>query len=105
MTHAGTPAEGVRKEAGRTFQATRRELGQVIEGLGLGDLSDSARITEGVGADAIEGLVEQARPDLLVLGTPGLSGVKRLFPGSDAQQLTGSLDIDVPAEPPIGSFQ
>jgi len=100
MTYAGVPPERVHEEAEREFQSTRRDLGRFLQGLGLGDLSYSARIIEGVGADALAGLVEQARPDLLVLGTRGLSGVKRLFLGSVAQDLMGSLKIDILAVPP-----
>lgn len=100
MTHAGIPAERVHEEAEREFQSTRRELGRFIQKLGLGDLSYNARIIEGVGADAIAGLIEQALPDLLVIGTRGLSGVKRLFLGSVAQELMGSLEIDILAVPP-----
>lgn len=100
MTHAGIPAERVHEEAEREFQSTRRELGRFIQGLDLGDLNYNARIIEGVGADAIAGLVEQAKPDLLVIGTRGLSGVKRLFLGSVAQELMGSVEIDVLAVPP-----
>lgn len=100
MTHAGISAERVHEEADREFQSTRRELGRFIQRLDLGDLSYSARIIEGVGADAISGLVEQARPDLLVIGTRGLSGVKRLFLGSIAQELMGGLEIDVLVVPP-----
>lgn len=100
MTHAGIPAERVHEEAEREFQSTRRELGRFIQRLDLGELSYSARIIEGVGADAIAGLVEQAKPDLLVIGTRGLSGAKRLFLGSVAQELMGSLEIDILAVPP-----
>ncbi|MCC5970923.1 MAG: universal stress protein [Pararhodobacter sp.] len=100
MTHAGIPAERVHEETEREFQSTRRELGRFIQKLDLGNLSYSARIIEGVGADAIAGLAEQARPDLLVIGTRGLSGVKRLFLGSVAQELMGSLEIDILAVPP-----
>jgi len=100
MTHAGIPAKRVHEEAEREFQSTRRELGSFIQGLDFGDLSYNARIIEGVGADAIEGLVEQAKPDLLVIGTRGLSGVRRLFLGSVAQELMGSLEIDILAVPP-----
>jgi len=100
MTHAGIPADRVHEEAEREFQSTRRELGRFIQRLDLGDLSYSARIIEGVGADAIAGLVEQAKPDLLVIGTRGLSGVRRLFLGSVAQELMGSLEIDILAVPP-----
>ncbi|WP_244606486.1 universal stress protein [Arsenicitalea aurantiaca] len=100
MIHAGIPAERVHQEAEREFQSTRRELGQFIQGLDLGELNYNARIIEGVGADAISGLVEQAKPDLLVIGTRGLSGIRRLFLGSVAQELMGSVEIDVLAVPP-----
>ncbi|MCC5976119.1 MAG: universal stress protein, partial [Rubellimicrobium sp.] len=100
MTHAGIPAEQVHEEAEREFQSTRHEPGRFIQGLDLGDPSYNARIIEGVGADAIAGLVELARPDLLVIGTRGLSGVRRLFPGSVAQELMGSLGVDILAVPP-----
>ena len=100
MTHAGVSAERVHEEAEREFQSTRRELGRFIQGLDLGKLNYNARLIEGVGADAIAGLVEQAKPDLLVIGTRGLSGVKRLFLGSVAQELMGSVEVDVLAVPP-----
>ena len=100
MTHAGIPVERVHQEAEREFQSTRRELGRFIQGLDLGDLNYNARIIEGVGAVAISGLVEQAKPDLLVIGTRGLSGIRRLFLGSVAQELMGSVEIDVLAVPP-----
>ena len=100
MTHAGIPVERIHEEAGREFQSTRRELGSFVQGLGLGDLNCNARIIEGVGADAIAGLAEQAKPDLLVIGTRGLSGIRRMFLGSVAQELMGSVEIDVLAVPP-----
>lgn len=100
MTHAGIPVERVHEEAEREFQSTRRELGRFVQDLDLGDLNYNARIIEGVGADAIAGLVEQAKPDLLVIGTRGLSGIRRLFLGSVAQELMGSVEIDVLAVPP-----
>ena len=100
MTHAGISPERVSDEADREFQTTRREVARFLQTLGLGDLSYSARLIEGMGAEAIAGLVAQARPDLLVLGTRGLSGVKRLFLGSVTQELMGSLEIDILAVPP-----
>jgi universal stress protein E len=100
MTYAGVPAERVHEEAEHELQATLRELAVFIQGLGLGDRVGGARVIEGIGADAIAGLVEQARPDLLVIGTRGLSGLKRLFLGSVAQELMTSLEIDILAVPP-----
>jgi nucleotide-binding universal stress UspA family protein len=100
MTHAGIPAAQVEAEAEREFQATRRDLARFLETLGLEDLPCSARLIEGTGAKAIAGFVAKSRPDLLVLGTRGLSGVGRLFLGSVAQELMGSLEIDMLAVPP-----
>lgn len=102
MTRAGIPVEHTREEAEREFRTMRHELGRFVERLDLGDLNYGARIIEGIAADAIIGLVEQARPDLLVIGTRGLSGVKRLFLGSVAQELMGSVEVDVLAVPPQG---
>ncbi len=100
MNFAGIPPERVQEEAERDFMATRRDVAQFLDGLALGDLRYGARIVEGAGAEAIAGLVAQARPDLLVLGTRGLSGAKRMFLGSVAQELMDSLEIDVLAVPP-----
>lgn len=100
MTYAGIPAERVHEEAEREFESTRRDVAQFIQNLDLDGLAYHARIIEGIGTEAIAGLVDQAKPDLLVIGTRGLSGVKRLFLGSVAQDLMSSLEIDVLAVPP-----
>lgn len=77
-----------------------RALEMFLQRLGLGGLNHGTRLIEGVGADAIAGLVEQAGPDLLVIGTRGLSGIQRLVLGSVAQQLMDRVEIDVLAVPP-----
>ena len=100
MIHAGIGSDRVREEAEREFQATRRELSRFIQEIGLGEFDYGARIVEGSGATAIAGVVEQAAPDLLVIGTRGLTGVKRLFLGSVAQELMSSIEIDILAVPP-----
>jgi universal stress protein E len=100
MAHAGISADRIHAEAEREFEAARREVARFIHGLDLGGLNYTARLIEGVSADAIAGFVEQALPDLLVIGTRGLSGVKRMFLGSVAQELMGSLEIDMLAVPP-----
>lgn len=99
--HAIGEEERTRDAHLRQFQSTRRELGRFIQGVDLGDLDCSARIIiiDDADADGIAGLVEQAKSDLLVIGTRGLSGSERLFLGSVAQELMGSLEIDVLSVP------
>lgn len=104
MTHAGVPPERIHAEAEREFQSAQRELAGFVQRLGLGDLPCHARIIEGIGADAIAGFVEQSKPDLLVIGSRGLSGARRLFLGSVAQDLLGSLETDILAVPPDMPF-
>lgn len=100
MTYAGIAKERVNEEAEREFQDTRSDVARFIQELSLDTLSYRARIVEGRGAAAIAGVVDQAKPDLLVVGTRGLSGVKRLFLGSVAQELMSNLPIDIFAVPP-----
>jgi universal stress protein E len=102
LAHAGVAPDKVQLEAEREFQSTRKDLAQFMQGLGFADMAYHARIIEGVGADAIAGLVERDKPDLLVIGTRGLSGVRRMFLGSVAQDLMSSLTIDILAVPPQG---
>jgi len=99
MTYAGVAEERVREEAEREYQATRRKITHFIEALGFDNVRYSVRIIEGLGAAAIAGVVEQAKADLLVIGTRGLSGVKRVFLGSLAQDLMSRLEIDILAVP------
>lgn len=101
MTYAGVAEKRIKEEAAREFQTTRQELARFIEGLGLSGVPHRTRIVEGLGASALAGVVEQGKADLLVIGTRGLSGVKRLFLGSVAQDLMSSLEIDVLAVPPL----
>lgn len=99
MNHAGLSTLRVHEEADKELRSVRSDLEQFIQEAGLGDLTYTTRIIEGVGSDAIADLVEQSSPDLLVLGTRGLSGVKRLFLGSVAQDLMGCVNVDVLAVP------
>lgn len=100
MTYAGITSDRVSVEAEREFQTARRDVARFVHDLGIGDPPCHARLLEGLGASAITGFVAQARPHLLVIGTRGLSGTKRLLLGSIAQELMGSLSVDILAVPP-----
>lgn len=100
MIDAGLPPLHVIATDEARFQEQRRAVDQFLEEYRLGDISDHVSLVEGAAASAITALVGRARPDLLILGTRGQSGVGRLLLGSVAQELMGSLEIDILAVPP-----
>lgn len=101
FVHAHEPSGGRDdEETGQDPNPTHHEVMRFIQELGLESVRCSVRLVAGPPAQAIAGAVEDAKPDLLVLGTRGLSRVKRLFLGSVAQELMGGLEIDVLAVPP-----
>lgn len=87
-------------EAERTRAA--QELDAFLAKHGLADLSHRVLLREGRAAPEIRNLVSELEPDLLVLGTKGLTGVKRAALGSVAESLMRSVPCDVLAVAPSG---
>ena len=50
-------------------------------------------------AETIRSEVREARPDLLIVGTQGRSGIEKFFLGSVAEELLKLSDVDVLAAP------
>lgn len=100
MIYAHAPEKRVKEEADREFRAIQRDFAHFVQGLGFEDLDYSMQVVEGLGGEPIADVVKQEKADLLVIGTRGLSGVKRLLLGSVAQELMGSLETDILAVPP-----
>src|SRR3546814_107932 len=73
----------VAEEAARA----RRELTSFVSGLDLDGLRYDVRLEEGQTFYAIKQAIECERPDLLVLGTRGLTGTKRVLLGSVADEI------------------
>jgi len=59
------------------------------------------RVREGVPMEVIGAAVKDGRPDLLVIGTHGRSGLSRALLGSVAEGVLKSVEVDVLAVPPI----
>ena len=66
----------------------------------LADFGDRVLLREGRVASEIRSLVSELEPDLLVLGSRGLTGVKRAALGSVAESLMRSVPCDVLAVAP-----
>ena len=60
------------------------------------------RVEEGGAFEVISRVVEETRPDLLVIGTHGRSGLLKVLLGSVSEEVLRSLDVDILAVPPAG---
>jgi nucleotide-binding universal stress UspA family protein len=58
------------------------------------------RVREGTPIEVIRAAVQSSRPDLLIIGTQGRSGLPRVLLGSVAEEVLKSVEVDVLAVPP-----
>jgi nucleotide-binding universal stress UspA family protein len=59
------------------------------------------RVEEGPAFEVIARAVEEIKPDLLIIGTHGRSGLAKVLLGSVTEQALRSLDVDILAVPPV----
>lgn len=100
MGWAGVREETVTKYSANWAQEAREQLHQFLQSI---DLSDSVRnivLEEGPPFVAIKKVVERLRPHLLVIGTRGYTGLRRLLLGSVAERILSEIECDVLAVPP-----
>jgi universal stress protein E len=103
MVYAKAERERVDEYAAREAAEARRKLTAFVAGLGLEGVSHDIRVEEGPAFDAIRTAVDRDRPDLLVIGTRGLTGVKRVLLGSVADAVLRTLECDILAVPPASA--
>jgi nucleotide-binding universal stress UspA family protein len=82
-----TPEAGAIYTAPEIGQAMLEDLEQLAGELRQRGIQSRAILTEGPVADAIEQLVQQEKPNLLVIGTHGARGLERLILGSTAEAI------------------
>ena len=63
----------------------------------------SLRVEEGRPLEVISRAVREIRPDLLIMGTHGRSGLLKALIGSVTEEALRSLDVDILAVPPLRS--
>ncbi|MBV6418558.1 MAG: hypothetical protein CMLOHMNK_03466 [Steroidobacteraceae bacterium] len=85
---AAAYAENWSREAQARLQGFLREVG-------LATLPIEQQIERGPPFDAIRNAVEKRAPQLLVIGTRGLSGLARVFLGSVAERVLRDVDCDI----------
>jgi nucleotide-binding universal stress UspA family protein len=80
--------------------AAQSELAAFVVTNDLGKQPWSLRVEEGSPMEVIARIVSEVRPDLLVMGTHGRSGLLKVLIGSVTEEALRSLNVDILAVPP-----
>lgn len=100
MLYAGIQRERFEKHIAEEAADTRRRLAEFVAGLGLTDLNPTLHLEEGQTFQALSDVAARVQPDLMVIGTRGLTGAKRILLGSVADAVLRGIDCDILAVPP-----
>jgi len=100
MIYANIEREKIEQYVADEASETLRLLSNFVAELKLGTLHYSIRLAEGPAFRSIKGFVDREPPDLLVIGTRGLTGVKRVLLGSVADAVLRGIECDILAVPP-----
>jgi nucleotide-binding universal stress UspA family protein len=80
---------------------TGTELAAFVRGEDLQVEDWALLVREGTPIEVIAATIKDVRPDLLLIGTQGRSGIPRVLLGSVAEQVLRSVEVDVLAVPPV----
>lgn len=99
MSYQGAPSDQIRREVAAEREALRRRLRRFIADCDPALRADAV-VVEGDAPGALQRAVTHRRADLLVVGTLGASGFRRLILGSIAEAVLARASVDVLAVPP-----
>jgi universal stress protein E len=102
MVRSGVSQDSIDEYVRSERKLVMDELARFVVSNNLAVPGHSVRIVEGRPFDAIADAVKELRPDLLVMGTHGRSGIVRALLGSVTEEALRSLDMDILAVPPLG---
>lgn len=100
MSFAGLQRESIDEYVASERLRATDELVAFLEANEFADQRWSRRIEEGRPFEVISRLVEAMKPDLLVIGTHGRSGIAKALLGSVTEEALRSLNVDILAVPP-----
>lgn len=100
MTYAGIEREAVEDHVARERNTAEQALKDFLAEQDLQGLHYEVRLLEGPVFHSIHKIAEQEKPDLLVIGTRGLTGASRMLLGSVADAVLRDTGCDVLAVPP-----
>jgi universal stress protein E len=93
MGWAGVQEVAVDEYSASWAREAREGLQRFLQSIGVGGAEQNLLLEEGPPFLAIKRVVERLRPHLLVIGTRGHTGFKRLLLGSVAERVTGAKKV------------
>ena len=100
MSYAGVEQEQIRDHVEQSAAAAATRLGATLAGIDLGATPCETRVLEGAPSEVIRRACDAAPADLLVIGTRGATGLRRVLLGSVADEALRNAACDVLAVPP-----
>ncbi|WP_262297857.1 universal stress protein [Microvirga sesbaniae] len=101
MFYAGLDSDTIDRYVADERVRAARELAEFLEANGLDDHEKPVRmVEEGAPFQVISAAVEQVKPEVLIIGTHGRSGIAKALLGSVTEEVLRSLDVDILAVPP-----
>jgi nucleotide-binding universal stress UspA family protein len=102
MFVAGIDRAAIENYVGGERQRATDDLTSFLNDNGLS--SSRIRVEDGGAFEIISRVVEDMKPDLLVIGTHGRSGLLKMILGSVTEEALRKLDVDILAVPPVRSL-
>ncbi|MDF3937033.1 universal stress protein [Pseudomonas citronellolis] len=100
MQYSGVSEERIDEFVGTETRQAVDEFKAFLRDQQLEPWVDEQLVAVGLPGNVLERLAEKHRPDLLVMGTRGMGGVKRALIGSVADYALRELDCDILVVPP-----
>jgi nucleotide-binding universal stress UspA family protein len=101
MFYAGLSRDAIDAYVADERLRAESELAAFQDSHGFCDQGWLTRVEEGAAFDVISATVERSKPDVLVLGTHGRSGLAKMLLGSVTDEALRSLEVDILAVPPV----
>jgi nucleotide-binding universal stress UspA family protein len=99
ISAAGVQQASIDEYVASERQTARDELTAFLAAHGI-DVPSLLRLEEGEPFEVISRTVDELRPDLLIIGTQGRTGLLKVLLGSVAEEALRRLDTDILAVPP-----
>lgn len=100
MYYAGVEREQVNEHVSVSASQARAAITAFLRNEGFDEMSKLLLIEKGAPFEAIEAGVRQFQPDLLIIGTRGHGGLKKMLLGSVADAALRHFECDILAVPP-----